>query len=200
MADAEAALAGLSLEEREKLAAKKAKKDEAARLKAEKVEKAKAKVVPVSKPKAEKAEKPKPEEEDAEALAAALATPAGERKDTGGELPKTYSPRLVEAAWYDWWEKCGFFTPENGSSKPKFVIVIPPPNVTGALHIGHALTNSIQDTIVRWRRMSGYETLWVPGACAAPRSVARVAPPLTRPPSQAPTTRVSPPSRWWRRS
>ena len=50
-----------------------------------------------------------------------------------------------------------------GTSKPKFVIVIPPPNVTGALHIGHALTNSIQDTIVRWRRMSGYEALWVPG-------------------------------------
>jgi valyl-tRNA synthetase len=50
-----------------------------------------------------------------------------------------------------------------GTNKPKFVIVIPPPNVTGALHIGHALTNSIQDTIVRWRRMSGYEALWVPG-------------------------------------
>ena len=50
-----------------------------------------------------------------------------------------------------------------GSNKPKFVIVIPPPNVTGALHIGHALTNSIQDTIVRWRRMGGYEALWVPG-------------------------------------
>lgn len=49
------------------------------------------------------------------------------------------------------------------SDKPPFVIVIPPPNVTGALHIGHALTNSIQDTIVRWRRMSGYNVLWVPG-------------------------------------
>jgi valyl-tRNA synthetase len=49
------------------------------------------------------------------------------------------------------------------STKPPFTIVIPPPNVTGALHIGHALTNSIQDTIVRWRRMSGYNVLWVPG-------------------------------------
>lgn len=50
----------------------------------------------------------------------------------------------MEAAWYEWWEAAGFFKPENGSSKPPFVIVIPPPNVTGALHIGHALTNSIQ--------------------------------------------------------
>lgn len=49
------------------------------------------------------------------------------------------------------------------SDKPPFVIVIPPPNVTGALHIGHALTNAVQDTIVRWRRMSGYNALWVPG-------------------------------------
>ena len=92
-------------------------------------------------------DKPKKEEAgdgDAALLAAALATPAGDRKDTGGELAKAYSPRLVEAAWYDWWEKCGFFTPANGSTKPKFVVVIPPPNVTGALHIGHALTNSIQ--------------------------------------------------------
>lgn len=202
MADAAAAeVVELSLEARAAKEAKDAKKKEAARLKAEKVEKAKAKVVPVVKTKAEKPEKPKPEEEDAAALAAALATPPGERKDTGGELPKAYSPRLVEAAWYDWWEKCGFFTPDNGSSKPKFVIVIPPPNVTGALHIGHALTNSIQDTIVRWRRMSGYETLWVPGACSRPsrRRLVRP-PPLTRPASQARTTRASPPSPWWRRS
>ena len=78
-------------------------------------------------------------------------------------MAKAYDPRNVEAAWYEWWEKEGFFKPEMGSNKPKFVIVIPPPNVTGALHIGHALTNSIQDTIVRWRRMSGYEALWVPG-------------------------------------
>ena len=78
-------------------------------------------------------------------------------------MAKAYDPRGVEAAWYEWWEKEGFFKPEMGSNKPKFVIVIPPPNVTGALHIGHALTNSIQDTIVRWRRMGGYEALWVPG-------------------------------------
>jgi valyl-tRNA synthetase len=61
------------------------------------------------------------------------------------------------------WEQCGFFKPDLDSSKPPFTIVIPPPNVTGALHIGHALTNAVQDTIVRWRRMSGYNVLWVPG-------------------------------------
>ena len=110
-------------------------------------------------------EKPKPKAEeddgDAAALAAALSTPPGERKDTGGALPKAYSPRLVEAAWYQWWEKCGFFTPKNGSAKPKFVIVIPPPNVTGALHIGHALTNSIQARPLRHRaaaRGSGHDS------------------------------------------
>ena len=59
-------------------------------------------------------------------------------------MAKAYWPRVVESGWYTWWEKCGFFTPKQGSNKPKFVIVIPPPNVTGALHIGHALTNSIQ--------------------------------------------------------
>lgn len=61
------------------------------------------------------------------------------------------------------WEKCGYFKPDMDSDKQPFVIVIPPPNVTGALHIGHALTNAVQDTIVRWRRMLGYNVLWVPG-------------------------------------
>ena len=101
---------------------------------------------------------------DAAALTAALAVPSGEFKDPSKvPMAKAYNPRGVEAAWYEWWEKEGYFKPTMGSKKPKFVIVIPPPNVTGALHIGHALTNSIQDTIVRWRRMSGYEALWVPG-------------------------------------
>merc|ERR1712091_658726 len=68
-----------------------------------------------------------------------------------------YNPKIVEAAWYDWWECEGYFKADAHSPKPKFTIVIPPPNVTGSLHLGHALTNSVQDTIVRWRRMSGYE-------------------------------------------
>ena len=104
------------------------------------------------------------EEREVEEMVARIrATPAGAKKDTSMEMAKGYSPKLVEACWYDWWEKCGFFKPDLDSDKPPFVIVIPPPNVTGALHIGHALTNSIQDTIVRWRRMSGYNALWVPG-------------------------------------
>jgi len=105
-----------------------------------------------------------PSEEDVKALESALATPKGEKKDlVNVPMAKSYNPVAVEAGWYEWWEQCGMFKPEMGTNKPKFVIVIPPPNVTGALHIGHALTNAIQDTIVRWRRMSGYEALWVPG-------------------------------------
>ncbi|KIY98671.1 hypothetical protein MNEG_9290 [Monoraphidium neglectum] len=102
-------------------------------------------------------------EEVAKLLAEVRSTPKGERKIMPAELYKGYHPTMVEAAWYEWWEQCGFFKPDLASDKPPFVIVIPPPNVTGALHIGHALTNSIQDTIVRWRRMSGYNVLWVPG-------------------------------------
>ncbi|PRW56769.1 valine--tRNA ligase isoform A [Chlorella sorokiniana] len=94
---------------------------------------------------------------------AARATPTGDKKTLPAEMPKGYVPKAVEAAWYEWWQQCGFFKPDLNSDKPPFVIVIPPPNVTGSLHIGHALTNAIEDTIVRWRRMSGYNTVWVPG-------------------------------------
>ncbi|EFN58150.1 hypothetical protein CHLNCDRAFT_141931 [Chlorella variabilis] len=96
-------------------------------------------------------------------LEAARATPAGEKKVLPAEMPKGYVPKAVETAWYEWWQQRGFFKPDLNSDKPPFVIVIPPPNVTGSLHIGHALTNAIEDTVVRWRRMSGYNTLWVPG-------------------------------------
>jgi len=77
-----------------------------------------------------------------------------------------YHPKQVEAAWYSWWEQQKFFhaRPENITpEKQPFVMVIPPPNVTGALHLGHALMLSIEDVITRWKRMSGYETLWLPG-------------------------------------
>ncbi|XP_030936958.1 valine--tRNA ligase, mitochondrial 1-like isoform X2 [Quercus lobata] len=90
-------------------------------------------------------------------------TPFGEKKRISSQMAKQYSPTAVEKSWYAWWEKSGFFVADAKSSKPPFVIVLPPPNVTGALHIGHALTVAIEDTIVRWRRMSGYNTLWVPG-------------------------------------
>ncbi|KAA8533888.1 hypothetical protein F0562_031405 [Nyssa sinensis] len=90
-------------------------------------------------------------------------TPAGEKKHLSSQMAKQYNPIAVEKSWYPWWEESGFFVADSSSIKPPFVIVLPPPNVTGALHIGHALTCSIQDTIIRWRRMSGYNTLWVPG-------------------------------------
>uniref|UniRef100_A0A8B9KKM6 Valine--tRNA ligase n=1 Tax=Astyanax mexicanus TaxID=7994 RepID=A0A8B9KKM6_ASTMX len=85
-------------------------------------------------------------------------------------LPDSYSPQYVEAAWYPWWEKQGFFKPEYGRkslSEPNprgiFMMCIPPPNVTGSLHLGHALTNAIQDCLTRWHRMRGETTLWNPG-------------------------------------
>ncbi|GFS27181.1 valine--tRNA ligase [Elysia marginata] len=97
-------------------------------------------------------------------------TEPGAKKDTKCPMPDAYSPQYVEAAWYDWWVKEGFFKPEYGgrdlkSLKPeeKFVIVIPPPNVTGYLHLGHGLTNSVEDCLVRWHRMKGRAALWVPG-------------------------------------
>lgn len=79
------------------------------------------------------------------------------------ELPKSYSPTEVEHAWYTFWEKKGLFAADPLSPKPPYCIVLPPPNVTGALHMGHALVDTVQDALIRWKRMSGYEALWVPG-------------------------------------
>src|SRR5881227_1696131 len=79
------------------------------------------------------------------------------------ELPKRYEPRELEQRLYEFWEKGQYFTPETDRQRPKFSIVIPPPNVTGRLHIGHALVNTLQDIVVRWKRMSGFNTLWLPG-------------------------------------
>jgi valyl-tRNA synthetase len=78
------------------------------------------------------------------------------------ELGKTYQPEEVESAIYEMWTKGGCFAPEKGS-KPAFTIVIPPPNVTGQLHLGHAFDNTLQDVLIRYKRMDGYETLWMPG-------------------------------------
>jgi valyl-tRNA synthetase len=78
------------------------------------------------------------------------------------ELPKTYNPREVESRWYGWWESKGYFRAGN-SSGPPFAIVMPPPNVTGSLHIGHMLNNTVHDVIVRRKRMLGFNTLWLPG-------------------------------------
>ncbi len=79
------------------------------------------------------------------------------------ELAKRYEPAEFEQRIYQFWERGQYFTPVVDRERPKFSIVIPPPNVTGRLHIGHALVNTLQDIIVRWKRMSGFNTLWLPG-------------------------------------
>ncbi|MCG8347874.1 MAG: valine--tRNA ligase, partial [Chloroflexales bacterium] len=79
------------------------------------------------------------------------------------EMAKAYEPQQVEQQLYAWWEPSGFFAPRDDATKPPFVISIPPPNVTGELHLGHAMFVTIEDLIIRWRRMQGYRTLWVPG-------------------------------------
>ncbi len=79
------------------------------------------------------------------------------------DIPKTYEPSHSENKWYDFWEKQGFFIAHETTDKPPFTVMLPPPNVTGALHMGHALVDTLQDTIARWKRMCGYEVLWLPG-------------------------------------
>jgi valyl-tRNA synthetase len=79
------------------------------------------------------------------------------------QLAKVYDPRQVEARWYDYWLAQNYFHAANQSSKKSFVIVIPPPNVTGILTMGHVLNNTIQDILIRHARMNGHETLWLPG-------------------------------------
>ena len=79
------------------------------------------------------------------------------------EMPKAYDPRSFEKRWYEYWDREGHFRPGDAAGKGTYVIVIPPPNVTGALTIGHVLNNTIQDVLIRWKRMQGFRTLWLPG-------------------------------------
>ncbi len=79
------------------------------------------------------------------------------------ELPKTYDPKAVEGPTYQRWLDAGWFRADRDSGKPRFSIALPPPNVTGSLHIGHALDHSIQDYLARMHRMRGFEVLWLPG-------------------------------------
>ncbi|WP_374124607.1 valine--tRNA ligase [Leptotrichia hongkongensis] len=79
------------------------------------------------------------------------------------ELNKVYSPNEIEDKWYKIWEEKGYFNAQHNAEKPGYSIAIPPPNVTGILHMGHMLNNSIQDAIIRYKRMSGFDTLWIPG-------------------------------------
>jgi valyl-tRNA synthetase len=95
-------------------------------------------------------------------------------------MQDAYHPAAVEAAWQDWWEEAGFYKgdPSAALGKPddeKFVMVIPPPNVTGSLHLGHALTAAVEDTLTRWHRMLGHATLYVPGTFLAYKFLAHQA-------------------------
>ncbi|KAI7255738.1 valyl-tRNA synthetase-like protein [Hortaea werneckii] len=146
------------------LAKEKAKAEKAAKLaaKQEKQKAQQAASAPKQKEKKKGQEKLPPYKE---------ATPKGEKKilqPLDDEYHKAYIPSVVESAWYDWWEKEGFHHPEfaedgNVKKPGSFVIPIPPPNVTGALHIGHALATSLQDALIRWNRMKGLTVLYVPG-------------------------------------
>ncbi|KAG8805237.1 hypothetical protein FRC17_005615, partial [Serendipita sp. 399] len=114
-----------------------------------------------------KKEKTKPKKTEEPAFV--NTTPPGEKKDMSQPMASGYNPIAVESAWYDWWEAKGYFKPvldtETGKAKKEgqFVIPLPPPNVTGSLHIGHGLTVAIQDTLIRWNRMLGKTVLYVPG-------------------------------------
>src|SRR5688500_18919214 len=81
------------------------------------------------------------------------------------EIPKQYDPKQAEENHYERWERLGFFSPEinRDPAAPVFSIVIPPPNVTGSLHMGHALQHTMMDVLSRYKRMDGYRTLWLPG-------------------------------------
>ena len=83
--------------------------------------------------------------------------------DNRKELAATFSPAEIEAPLYKKWQEAGYFKADAKSKKPPFTIVIPPPNVTGSLHIGHALDHTIQDLLIRMKRMKGFEALWLPG-------------------------------------
>lgn len=88
---------------------------------------------------------------------------AKETSPMDNELAKTYDPSTVEKKWYYFWQQHALFTSEPASSRPPYTIVIPPPNVTGSLHMGHALNATMQDIIIRFKRMQGFNTEWVPG-------------------------------------
>src|SRR4051812_30231694 len=82
---------------------------------------------------------------------------------TNSTLPDRYSPQDVEKKIYTWWEYSGDFKAQDQSTKPPYSIILPPHNVTGFLHLGHALDHTIQDTLIRWKRMKGFNALWLPG-------------------------------------
>jgi len=92
-----------------------------------------------------------------------ISIPRGGSKKVQENLSTTYNPKEVEDKWYKYWEDNKCFHAEVETDKKPFTIVMPPPNVTGALHMGHALDNALQDILTRWKRMQGFNALWVPG-------------------------------------
>ncbi len=78
-------------------------------------------------------------------------------------MEKHFDPKSIETKWYQTWEKSGYFKPQTSTSGDSYSIMIPPPNVTGSLHMGHAFQDTIMDTLIRYHRMKGDETLWQPG-------------------------------------
>jgi valyl-tRNA synthetase len=83
--------------------------------------------------------------------------------ETQNDMPKAYEPAKVEQKWYQFWLEKGYFKPKIDPENKPFVIIMPPPNITGELHLGHALTATMEDIMVRWHRMKGEPTLWLPG-------------------------------------
>src|SRR5258705_7000534 len=79
------------------------------------------------------------------------------------EMPKAFDPQAIEAGWYSRWESDGLFVADAQSKRPKYAICLPPPNITGVLHMRHALNHTLQDICARYRRMAGYEVLYLPG-------------------------------------
>ncbi|KAJ9585757.1 hypothetical protein L9F63_002452, partial [Diploptera punctata] len=90
-------------------------------------------------------------------------TKSKNNKDERNGFAAAYKPTIVETNWYDWWEKQGYFQPNPSAAGSVFSMVLPPPNVTGTLHLGHALTCTIQDVLARWHRMRGEPVIWIPG-------------------------------------
>ncbi|MBI4266755.1 MAG: valine--tRNA ligase [Chloroflexi bacterium] len=86
-----------------------------------------------------------------------------EETQVKAEMPKAYEPGKTEPKWYRFWMEKGYFKPQIDPGKKPFVIIMPPPNVTGELHVGHALTATLEDIMIRWHRMRGEPTLWLPG-------------------------------------
>jgi valyl-tRNA synthetase len=153
--------AGVKVKSEKELAREKAK---AEKLKKFEEKKAKSKAAPPPSA-AKEAKKEKKKEEPVPEFV--NETPKGEKKvlkSLDDPLYKAYNHKVVESAWMDWWKKEKFFEPDFSKKGPAFTIVIPPPNITGNLHVGHALATALQDALIRWKRMQqDGPVLYLPG-------------------------------------